>query len=66
MYVCVCNAVRDREIQRALDRGIDSFDGLMKELGVGMGCGSCEEAVREMLAERLRAMGFGDWVSSAA
>lgn len=66
MYVCVCHAVRDRELLQAIDRGIDSFEGLMDELGLATACGGCEEAARQMLAERLRVLGMDDWAISAA
>lgn len=66
MYVCVCNAVPDRAIVRAIDRGVATLDGLMAELGVATACGSCEEAVRQMLSERLRVLGLEEWVVSAA
>lgn len=66
MYVCVCNAVTDRAIYRAIDRGADSFDQLVDELGVATGCGSCESAVRQMIAERVQHLGFGELLATSA
>ena len=51
MYVCICNAVTDRDIREAAERGIRSFDGLRRELKVATCCGRCEECARKTLAE---------------
>ena len=51
MYVCICNAVTDRDIREAAERGIHSFDGLRRELKVATCCGRCEECARNTLAE---------------
>jgi bacterioferritin-associated ferredoxin len=51
MIVCVCKAVNDRAIRRAVAEGHDSFDALQFELGVGMCCGKCVAAACEVLCE---------------
>lgn len=66
MYVCVCTAVSDRAIHRAIDHGAHTLQDLMDELGVAMGCGSCESAVRQMLAERVRSLGYQDMLATSA
>jgi bacterioferritin-associated ferredoxin len=43
MIVCVCHQVSDRDIQRQVDGGCDSFDALQFELGVSTGCGICRD-----------------------
>ncbi len=51
MIVCVCNAVNDRAIRRAVADGIDTFDELQFELGVGTCCGKCVATACEVLCE---------------
>jgi bacterioferritin-associated ferredoxin len=41
MYVCICNAVTEREIQSAVEDGAHSLDCLRDELGVATSCGTC-------------------------
>jgi bacterioferritin-associated ferredoxin len=43
MIVCVCHQVSDRDIQRQVDGGCDSFEALQFELGVSTGCGICRD-----------------------
>ena len=49
MIVCVCKAVNDRAIRRAVAEGHETFDELQFELGVGSQCGKCVESVCEVL-----------------
>jgi bacterioferritin-associated ferredoxin len=49
MYVCVCKAVTDTQIKRAIDEGISSRRELFKCLGVGGDCGKCNPQVKELL-----------------
>ena len=51
MIVCICKAVNDRAIRRAVAEGHDTFDDLQFELGVGMNCGKCVSAACEVLCE---------------
>ena len=51
MYVCICNAITDKQILKAAKDGTTDLWGLQAKLGVGAECGSCEEAASEILAE---------------
>jgi bacterioferritin-associated ferredoxin len=51
MYVCVCNAITDRQIRKAAVAGIKDLWNLQRELGVATGCGSCKEMASEILSE---------------
>ena len=51
MYVCICNAITDKQIRQAANAGIRDFGGLQRELGVAAGCGSCKEVAKEILQE---------------
>lgn len=51
MYVCVCNAITDKQIRAAAEAGTTEFWRLQAELGVATNCGSCSEVASEILAE---------------
>ena len=51
MYVCICNAITDKQIRKAAKAGVTDLRALQAELGVATGCGSCEGAAAEILAE---------------
>ena len=53
MYVCVCNAITDSEIRRAVSDGVTSLWGLQSELGVATGCGSCTLQAMDVLRDEL-------------
>ena len=41
MYVCVCNGIRERDIQRALDEGVSTVSGIYRHLKHKPTCGKC-------------------------
>ena len=51
MYVCICQAVTDKQIRRAAANGADNLYELREALGVGSGCGSCADHAQEILQE---------------
>ncbi|MCG8325898.1 MAG: (2Fe-2S)-binding protein [Thiotrichales bacterium] len=53
MYVCVCNAVTEKDIHTAALRGVQTLDGLNNELDVGKCCGCCCETAEECLNQAL-------------
>jgi len=56
MYVCLCNALREREIDHAIARGNRTTDEVYAALGVEPQCGSCigdiEMRISDLLVER--------------
>ena len=54
MYVCICNAITDRQIRRAAESGASDLWDLQRELGVAAGCGSCKEMASAILSESRR------------
>ncbi|HEY9544584.1 MAG TPA: bacterioferritin-associated ferredoxin [Solimonas sp.] len=57
MFVCVCKAVSDRQIRRAVrEDGVTSLRELAKLHGVGTGCGKCVPHARALLGETLAEM----------
>ena len=53
MYVCVCNAVTDREIRGAVRLGARSLGDLQDTLGVATCCGRCTDCACALLTESL-------------
>ena len=51
MYVCICNAVTDKQIRRAAARGVDNIYELREHLGVAANCGSCVDQAQSILNE---------------
>ncbi len=55
MYVCICNAITDKQIRKAAKAGVTDLGGLQTELGVATGCGTCSDAAMEVLRESANA-----------
>jgi len=51
MYVCLCHAVTDRDIQKAAANGARNLKDLRRELGVTSECGRCACCARDCLKE---------------
>lgn len=49
MYICVCQAVTDSDIQQAVKNGARTLKDLRRDLKVGIECGLCAEAARKCL-----------------
>ncbi|HWD21557.1 MAG TPA: (2Fe-2S)-binding protein [Burkholderiales bacterium] len=54
MYVCLCNAVTEREVRECAGKGATCLEDLAVQLGVGAGCGRCRECAMEVLEEMQR------------
>ena len=55
MYVCLCHAVSDHDIKEAVESGVQDLHDLQANLGVGTGCGTCQEYTQQLLDETLAA-----------
>ncbi len=51
MYICICNAITDKQILEAQSKGCDSIDDIMQKLGVGDSCGKCIIKAESLLIE---------------
>ena len=49
MIICLCRAVSDREVRRAITDGCATVSELRAACKAGTGCGKCVPALREML-----------------
>jgi len=52
MYVCVCNAVTEREVGEAIDGGARTRHEVTRVCGAGGDCGSCHRQIDEMIDAR--------------
>jgi len=59
MYVCVCHAVTDKDIRKAVDRGACSLFDVQNELPVGACCGRCEDTAQAVVQDYLNARRVG-------
>jgi bacterioferritin-associated ferredoxin len=50
-FICYCSGTTKEKIKALIDKGIDDLDSLSKLTGACAGCGSCETAVPELIAE---------------
>lgn len=53
MYVCICNAVSDKDINLAIQSGADTLDLLRDRLNVATACGHCSVYIEERLEQKL-------------
>jgi len=51
MYICLCNAITERQIIQAAELGARSPEDLASDLGVGLGCGRCTSCAKTLLVE---------------
>ena len=51
MYICLCNAITERQVLECALSGARSVDELSSQLGVGSGCGRCIECAVDLLRE---------------
>ncbi|MFZ2237683.1 MAG: (2Fe-2S)-binding protein [Dokdonella sp.] len=58
MYICICNAVTDRQIRQAADDGVDSMAELSRRTGCSDCCGSCTDLASEILEDAVRRLPF--------
>ncbi|MBI2373019.1 MAG: (2Fe-2S)-binding protein [Deltaproteobacteria bacterium] len=49
MLVCLCRAVREHDVERAIQKGARSAREVSKACGAGTSCGACVPMVREMI-----------------
>ncbi len=53
MYVCICNAVTDRDIRAEVERGASSLFDVQCRLPVASCCGRCEDTARQVIDEQV-------------
>ena len=51
MYICLCNAITEKEVQQAIKEGAQSVKQLREKLMVARCCGSCLDSVKQCLQQ---------------
>jgi len=65
MYICVCNAVTDTDIKKAVQNGANCLHHLETKLGVSNQCGSCRCDASKCLDQALESqMNSADLLST--
>jgi bacterioferritin-associated ferredoxin len=49
MYICVCNAISERQVQEAIAQGAADLGDLQATLGVATCCGQCAQTATDYL-----------------
>ena len=52
MYLCVCRAVRESEVDYAIDQGCRTFKDISYQTGCSKECGQCAQAVKGYIEQR--------------
>ena len=53
MYICLCRAVTDKQIEQAVEDGARCMEDLQEQLEISTCCGSCAEDAAACLQEHL-------------
>jgi bacterioferritin-associated ferredoxin len=49
MFVCVCHAVTDREVERTIEGGARSREAVTRACRAGGDCGACHQTIEDMI-----------------
>jgi bacterioferritin-associated ferredoxin len=52
MYVCICSAVTDSQVNACIAAGAATAEEIGRRCRAGLDCGSCLEQLDDMLEER--------------
>lgn len=52
MYVCICHAVTDDQVEAAIDAGADTVDAVTSETRAGASCAMCHDTIEDVISER--------------
>jgi bacterioferritin-associated ferredoxin len=52
MYVCICRAVTDRDVCKAIDGGAHTVAEVTRACRAGGDCGACHAHIEDMIADR--------------
>ena len=54
MYVCVCRAVTDKEVDAAIEAGADTVEAVTAACCAGDDCGACRSLIEDMIDDAKR------------
>ncbi len=55
VYICLCNALTDADVQRAMDCGARRLVEVFRSCGCASQCGSCARTLQKLLRESAHA-----------
>jgi bacterioferritin-associated ferredoxin len=58
MYVCICRAVTDRDVCKAIEAGARTVQDVTRACRAGGDCGACRGHIEDMIADRDGAEGL--------
>ena len=53
MYICLCQAITDRDIKASIDAGAESLDEVQCTLPVALNCVTCRDSAEALINEVL-------------
>ena len=53
MYVCLCNAITNKTIRKAVTDGAGNMRELKKQLGVANQCGKCTQVAQQIIDQTI-------------
>jgi len=53
MYICICNAVTDKQIKAYVKQGVRNLRDLNKSICIGNQCGKCTCEVKKVIKSEL-------------
>lgn len=52
MYICLCNAVSEKQIRKAVSEGAETVEEIKEKFNAGKNCGSCIFALERVIARQ--------------
>ena len=52
MYVCICHAVTDDEVERAVDAGARTVPAVSGATRAGASCATCHDGIEDLIEAR--------------
>ncbi|PPR10579.1 MAG: hypothetical protein CFH41_01567 [Alphaproteobacteria bacterium MarineAlpha11_Bin1] len=51
MYVCICNSINDREVESAIQSGVEAWEDVHNVYGCKPKCGQCRAEIVEAIVD---------------
>ncbi|GGP27562.1 (2Fe-2S)-binding protein [Silvimonas amylolytica] len=61
MYVCICNAVTEKDIHKAVEQGMRTFTQVQMATGAGTCCGQCTGCAKDTMLDAIEAEAIRGW-----
>ena len=52
MYICICRAVTEEAVKRAIDGGASTVEAVTRACCAGDDCGACHGVIEELIEDR--------------